>query len=1260
MPLPHPPALQQPVRSLRTKTETSNRELLLDEEIHQTVNSDSEGRGVVDSSQVALLCDDCDVATPGTSGTSGSSPPAMSMRGGSTPPANEQPCIAAGLQSGSGWTPSDAAAQQALGLARDSIPPMARGTSGAASDPSGSQADPRGTQDPLDSELEGPVSSSREWGGTTVRSMRTTSSRLGPGRGPGSGPGGGRGRASGKDDIGAPGSPSLRFLAPERTRSCLEPAAVLLDKEPSTGTEEAAVASEGLAGGGAVVAAALVEEELAAARLTAAESQAQAQAQEMEACLPELDVIGPEPGQAALRQQIHGGKVLGASPDVGMSGAARSSSNEYPTSHSSWVDTATLWTAVQRNGEEAQRRMRANGECQEPSCMSPYARWRASMHRGVQRFRTQMVVWGRVAARDPSTVAVPLFLLCLMLAFGLWGVFSVGYAIQDQRKQAAMNGAVDFSKTLTSHISATMAPATTFKTIIEMDPTWDAVNATFHAKAPGLVQKGRESDAIITIVLAPMGIVRAIVPPDLPAWQQVYNLDLLQNLTWRTDAIRAVKLYEQGMVMTGPTTLRAGMMGIVTRYPVFIDGAGPDEMFGLPGPKYWDCPPCFVPATPSKPSKQFWGFSQLNVDWEILTRNVTRMYDLCERDSLHFNMTYILPTNNSNVSIGSCGHMRNGPPISVEILVMNNRWVLSVTDSRGWTPNWLPLVVTVVVLASLWIALTLAIILINRREHMWLLQAMLPDKVIAALRRGEDYAEAFECVTVLFSDIVSYTTIASSMEPIKVVRLLNEMYSAFDTLVDQYECYKVETIGDAFMAVCGTQGEDPVAAAVRVARLAQAMVERTRVLVSADGQKIQIRIGLHSGPVVGAVVGFKMPHFCLCGDTVNTASRMETTSQPMRVHISESTASLLATAVTAGEAFFQTMTRGPIEVKGKGTMTTYWLLPNAAQSPAGHGATSATLGFTETGERGPVDPNLAAGALGSNGCTRKRENGAVQTLFAAADTPEEESRRAGQRANTIEAVQASRSAAAGALVASQMQAATAAAYAAGVAAANSHAPSALLPSPLTAGTHVFGAGALAQARSRPNSTTGAHSGVNGGMQGHSGLLSFLRFSRGPQSPFTTRGAGPSHLQGQPSLPTNPSSVQLAAGDSFNDLPGEAVNAVNVATGGTSGAGSADRSTAGRRAASGHTLPQMSYTVSMDQAPSLNIRAVLPSPSVGLPTPMAAGGALSPAGSSPLPPGTMAALARGAGGDRASRRQHQRSSVDLRLFQPASGRKLQAP
>ncbi|GFR45757.1 hypothetical protein Agub_g7172 [Astrephomene gubernaculifera] len=658
---------------------------------------------------------------------------------------------------------------------------------------------------------------------------------------------------------------------------------------------------------------------------------------------------------------------------------------------SSWVDTETLWTAVQRNGQELQRRQRIAEELRpsRASCVRDVGvvatrRVDAAWRRFGQRVRTQLVVMARVAVKDPYTVVVPLILLMCLLGFGLWGVMSISSAISAGRRQEVLNSAVDFSASLTSHIAATVAPASTVKTLIELDPDWRSINDTFFEVAPKLFRKGKQqTEAILTIVLAPQGIVSAIVPSDLPAWQQVYGLDLLKNLSWRADALKTVALHQEGMVMTGPTRLRAGMMGIVTRYAVFIDGAGPNETFGFPGSAY-DCAPCYEEATATTPSSRFWGFAQLNVDWEILIRNTTRMYDLCDFNGLTFNMTYIDPVTHVNRSIASCGDLDPNPVI-VEINTMHNRWVLAMSDARGWTPNWLPWVLAVVVVMSVWLAAAMAVILINRREHMWLLQAMLPKKVIATLRRGEEYAEAFECVTVLFSDIVSYTTIASGMEPIKVVRLLNEMYSAFDALVDQYECFKVETIGDAFMAVCGTQGEDAVSAAVRIARLAQAMVERTRVLVSADGQKIQIRIGIHSGPVVGAVVGFKMPHFCLCGDTVNTASRVETTSLPMCIQVSESTAALLA----ASRAGFQLRPRGPVEMKGKGALYTHWLLQQQQQqqlasSNAGGGAVTLKLDRGPERRLGSPIRRVTAGTAGE-----PEEHAAAPTAAAAtgATTP---------------------------------------------------------------------------------------------------------------------------------------------------------------------------------------------------------------------------------------------------------------------------------
>ncbi|GLC69909.1 hypothetical protein PLESTF_000894800 [Pleodorina starrii] len=680
------------------------------------------------------------------------------------------------------------------------------------------------------------------------------------------------------------------------------------------------------------------------------------------------------------------GDASGDAAAAAAAAAAAGGDRSHPCSQA-WMDAGSVWSSVQRHGEELQRRQRAAAAAAASpprrrlsfvsaagagAAAAAAAWWRGPLKRFLQHVRTQVIVTARVVAKDPYTVVVPLLLLVAMLALGLWGTFSVANAIRDGRRQAALNSATDFAATLKSHIAATVAPASTFKTLIEMNPSWTEVNRTFHERAPALVQKGRMNDAVLTIVLCPQGIAAAIVPWDLPAWGQVYGLNLLRETAWRSDALKTVSMHDSGMVMTGPSRLRAGMMGIVTRYAVFVPG-GPNETFGFSGGSAHNCSQCYEPPAPgSDPGAvgmRFWGFAQLNVDWNVLLHNVTQMYDLCERDGLNFNMTYIEPVNKTNVSIANCtlsgrgggsgggGGGRGGGlgpnPILVNITTMQNSWVLAVTDARGWTPDWLPLVVAAVVVVSLWVAVAMAIILINRREHMWLLQAMLPKKVIATLRRGEEYAEAFECVTVLFSDIVSYTTLASEMEPIKVVRLLNEMYSEFDALVDQFECYKVETIGDAFMAVSGTQGEDALAAAVKVARLAQAMIERTRVLVSADGQKIQIRIGLHSGPVVGAVVGFKMPHFCLCGDTVNTASRMESNSKPMRIHVSDSTAALLE-AAAAGEGF-QLERRGVIQVKGKGPMETHWLLPPSGRYSGGGGAATAAATVSAATQPPPTE-----------------------------------------------------------------------------------------------------------------------------------------------------------------------------------------------------------------------------------------------------------------------------------------------------------------
>ncbi|XP_017844866.1 soluble guanylate cyclase 88E [Drosophila busckii] len=202
-----------------------------------------------------------------------------------------------------------------------------------------------------------------------------------------------------------------------------------------------------------------------------------------------------------------------------------------------------------------------------------------------------------------------------------------------------------------------------------------------------------------------------------------------------------------------------------------------------------------------------------------------------------------------------------------------------------------------------------------------LLYQMIPKQVADRLRRGEnpiDTCEMFDSVSILFSDIVTFTEICSRITPMEVVSMLNAMYSIFDTLTERNSVYKVETIGDAYMVVAGAPDKD-ANHAERVCDMALDMVDAiTDLKDPSTGQHLRIRVGVHSGAVVAGIVGLKMPRYCLFGDSVNTASRMESTSIAMKVHISESTKQLIGPS-------YKILERGEIDVKGKGTMKTYWL-----------------------------------------------------------------------------------------------------------------------------------------------------------------------------------------------------------------------------------------------------------------------------------------------------------------------------------------------
>ncbi len=199
-----------------------------------------------------------------------------------------------------------------------------------------------------------------------------------------------------------------------------------------------------------------------------------------------------------------------------------------------------------------------------------------------------------------------------------------------------------------------------------------------------------------------------------------------------------------------------------------------------------------------------------------------------------------------------------------------------------------------------------------------LLLSILPGPVAEQLKQTQStIAESFAEATVLFADIVDFTFISTHRSPIEMVNLLNHIFSAFDSLAEQHQLEKIKTIGDAYMAVGGipTHRADHAEAIAEMALDMQGAIAKFN---RETGESFSIRIGISTGPVVAGVIGTKKFIYDLWGDTVNTASRMESQGIPGEIQVTDGTYECLK-----GKYLFEE--RGTIPVKGKGEMRTFLL-----------------------------------------------------------------------------------------------------------------------------------------------------------------------------------------------------------------------------------------------------------------------------------------------------------------------------------------------
>jgi class 3 adenylate cyclase len=260
----------------------------------------------------------------------------------------------------------------------------------------------------------------------------------------------------------------------------------------------------------------------------------------------------------------------------------------------------------------------------------------------------------------------------------------------------------------------------------------------------------------------------------------------------------------------------------------------------------------------------------------------------------------------------------------------HNGWVISVGYNDGISPNYMSWALPIIIAVAFLFTIMLMLVLVSKEEHERLLGNLMPPRAINKLRKGETVVERYSNVTIFFSDIVGYTSLSTQMTPVEVMQMLSDLYTQMDVLAKKRGVYKVETIGDAYIAIAGAPNKcTGPEAAEKLTLFALDALQCVRDFRKRDdGAGIAIRVGLASGPVVAGVIGTSLPKYTLFGDTVNFAARMEQTSKQMQLQVCPLTHRMLLDAPMHNFIYKDRLDDDGelgIEVKGKGRQFTYWV-----------------------------------------------------------------------------------------------------------------------------------------------------------------------------------------------------------------------------------------------------------------------------------------------------------------------------------------------